>query len=111
MSDEPRKLLGWRAWLASESDGSDLQVVDSRTTQFEDLTNVQVIVLYREDGTRHVMNGIDYYWLTRQCVSFDACFGCGNKIPPEATTVVEGKEIDPVEYERIQSLAMSGREF
>ena len=112
MPDPPRKVLGWRAWLAERPDGRDLRIVDSRRAQFADLANVQVIMLYRADGTRHVMCGTDYYWLAAQCcTSHDDCFGSGDEFPPDACVVVEGKELREDAYEDIRVRAHACEEF
>lgn len=112
MSDQPRSLIGWRAWVAAEPDARDVRVLDSTTSRFSDLTDVQIILLYREDGTRHVMNGVDFYWLGPEaCESKDTCFGCGNTVPPDASVVVLGKQIDEEAYDLLRAQARAARTF
>lgn len=111
MTTTRRKVIGWRAWMAREKDASDLRVVDSRLTHFGELRDVQVIVLYCEDGTRATLSGRDYYWLKGECQSYVDCFGFGDAPSYGTGCVVAGKEIDETAYDAINAMAAAAKDF
>ena len=98
-------IIGWIAWMASEPDGSDLEILKSEEQTFAALRDIQVVMVYVE-GRRQCMAGTDYYWLTADaCESHLECFGNGDIAPDDAAVVIEGKEIDDDAFDAIKAEA------
>lgn len=108
MFDVPRKLVGWRAWCSLGH--SSYEIIQSGNEPWIEVHDVLVIILYREDGTRHIMQGHDFYWCTG-CESWDSCFGCGSdyKLIPKEAVVSSGREVELGVYEEVVQEALGDR--